>query len=99
MPWSVQLGSRSGPPSRGQVVEEFSYKLGGSLLSDGDFALAAWGPVGNCDAVPRDDSDGAAVCAGPAGTGADGPAGTRAFRARGARAKPARWPGAQDRSL
>ena len=36
----------------GQVVEEFSYKLGGSLLSDGDFASGTWGTVGNCAAFP-----------------------------------------------
>ena len=36
----------------GQVVEELSYKLGGSLLSDGDFASGSWGLVGNCAAFP-----------------------------------------------
>ena len=36
----------------GQVVEELSYKLGGSLLSDGDFASGTWGAVGNCAAFP-----------------------------------------------
>jgi arabinofuranan 3-O-arabinosyltransferase len=36
----------------GQVVEELSYKLGGSLLSDGDFASGTWDPVGNCAAFP-----------------------------------------------
>ena len=36
----------------GQVVEELSYKLGGSLLSDGDFASGPWGAVGNCAAFP-----------------------------------------------
>ncbi len=34
----------------GQVVEELSYKLGGSLLNDGGFASGTWGPVGNCAA-------------------------------------------------
>ena len=34
------------------MVEELSYKLGGSLLSDGDFASGAWGAVGNCAAFP-----------------------------------------------
>jgi hypothetical protein len=33
-------------------MEGFSYKLGGSLLSDGNFASGMWGHVGNCDAVP-----------------------------------------------
>jgi len=36
----------------GHVVEEFSYKLGRSLLSDGDFASGTWGLVGNCAAFP-----------------------------------------------
>jgi hypothetical protein len=36
----------------GQVVEELSYKLGGSLLSDGDFAAGKWSAVGNCAASP-----------------------------------------------
>ena len=36
----------------GQVVEELSYKLGRSLLSDGDFASGPWGAVGNCAAFP-----------------------------------------------
>ena len=53
--------SSSRPPARliarvrhrdGQVVEELSYKLGGSLLSDGDFASGTWGAVGNCAAFP-----------------------------------------------
>jgi arabinofuranan 3-O-arabinosyltransferase len=35
-----------------QVVEELSYKLGGSLLSDGDFASGKWSAVGNCAASP-----------------------------------------------
>jgi hypothetical protein len=34
----------------GQAVEDLSYKLGGSLLSDSDFASGAWGAVGNCAA-------------------------------------------------
>ena len=38
--------------SDGQVIEELSYKLGGSLLSDGDFASGAWGAVKNCAAFP-----------------------------------------------
>ena len=36
----------------GQEVEELSYKLGGSLLSDGDFASGTWGAVHNCAAFP-----------------------------------------------
>ena len=36
----------------GQAVEELSYKLGRSLLSDGDFASGLWGTVGNCAAFP-----------------------------------------------
>ena len=38
--------------SDGQVVEKLSYKLGASLLSDGDFASGTWGAVGNCAAFP-----------------------------------------------
>jgi glycosyltransferase involved in cell wall biosynthesis/O-antigen/teichoic acid export membrane protein len=38
--------------SDGQVVEELSYKLGGSLLSDGDFVSGTWGAVQNCAAFP-----------------------------------------------
>jgi arabinofuranan 3-O-arabinosyltransferase len=37
----------------GQVVEELSYKLGGSSSTDGDFASGTWGAVGNCAASPR----------------------------------------------
>ena len=56
-----QQGASSKPRARlitrvrhrdGQVVEELSYKLGRSLLSDGDFASGAWGPVGNCADFP-----------------------------------------------
>jgi hypothetical protein len=36
----------------GHVVEELSYKLGGSLLTDGDFVSGTWGAVGNCSAFP-----------------------------------------------
>ena len=82
----------------GQVVEEFSYKLGGSLLSDGDFASGTWGAVGNCAAFP-----GTAATArlaarvlpgqGPAGRPALALSATRTVRARCAR-----WPGGQDRS-
>jgi arabinofuranan 3-O-arabinosyltransferase len=36
----------------GRVVEELSYRLGGSLLSDGDFAAGRWDAVGNCAALP-----------------------------------------------
>jgi len=36
----------------GQVVHELSYKLGGSLLSDGDFASGRSHAVGNCAAFP-----------------------------------------------
>jgi hypothetical protein len=36
----------------GKVTEQFSYKLGGSVLKGGDIASGAWGAVGNCDAVP-----------------------------------------------
>ena len=36
----------------GQAIEDFSYKLGGSLLSHGNFASGTWGAVGNCAAVP-----------------------------------------------
>ena len=36
----------------GQVVEEFSYPLGASLLRDGNFAPGTWSPVGNCWAAP-----------------------------------------------
>jgi hypothetical protein len=36
----------------GQVVEELSYRLGPSLLSDGDFASGRWGAVANCAAAP-----------------------------------------------
>jgi arabinofuranan 3-O-arabinosyltransferase len=64
-PLTRQVSSRSGdriekPPERlitrvghrdGQVVEELSYKLGGSLLSESDFASGAWGAVGNCAAL------------------------------------------------
>jgi glycosyltransferase involved in cell wall biosynthesis/O-antigen/teichoic acid export membrane protein len=54
-------GASLKPPARlttrvrqrdGQVVEEFRYKLGSSLLSDGDFASGTWGAVGNCAAFP-----------------------------------------------
>ena len=54
-------GASSRPPARliarvrhrdGQAVEELSYKLGGSLLSDGDFVSGTWGAVGNCAAFP-----------------------------------------------
>jgi hypothetical protein len=34
------------------VVKEFSYKLGRSLLDDGDFASGTWGAVGDCAAFP-----------------------------------------------
>jgi hypothetical protein len=34
----------------GQVVEELSYRLGRSLLRDGNFAAGSWGAVGNCAA-------------------------------------------------
>lgn len=37
---------------KGRNVEQFSYKLGRSLLSDGKFATGTWSPVGNCDAFP-----------------------------------------------
>ena len=36
----------------GRTVEELSYKLGRSLIRNGDFASGAWGPVGNCAAFP-----------------------------------------------
>jgi glycosyltransferase involved in cell wall biosynthesis/O-antigen/teichoic acid export membrane protein len=36
----------------GQVAEELSYKLGGSLLGDGDFVSGMWGAVGNCAEPP-----------------------------------------------
>jgi hypothetical protein len=36
----------------GQVVQELSYKLGGSLLSDGDFTSGPRREVGNCAAFP-----------------------------------------------
>jgi arabinofuranan 3-O-arabinosyltransferase len=36
----------------GQVVEELGYKLGPSLVTDGDFASGKWGQVGNCAAFP-----------------------------------------------
>ena len=36
----------------GRVVKRLSYKLGSSLISGGDFASGAWGPVGNCAAFP-----------------------------------------------
>jgi hypothetical protein len=36
----------------GQAVDELSYKLGGSLLTDGDFASGPWGTVDNCAAIP-----------------------------------------------
>ncbi len=67
----------------GQVVEELSYKLGRSLLSDGDFASGTWGPVGNCAAFP-----GTAATAGLSArvlrrTGPGGTAGTRAVRDSG----------------
>ena len=54
--------SFSRPPARltarvshggGQAVEELSYKLGGSVLTDGDFASGTWGAVGNCAAFPE----------------------------------------------
>jgi hypothetical protein len=35
----------------GEMVDELSYKLGGSLLSNSDFASGAWGAVGNCGAL------------------------------------------------
>jgi hypothetical protein len=36
----------------GQVAENLSYKLGGSLLSDGSFASGMWEAVGNCADFP-----------------------------------------------
>ena len=54
-------GASSTPPARlitrvrhrdGQTAEELSYKLGGSLLSDGDFVSGTWGAVQNCAAFP-----------------------------------------------
>jgi glycosyltransferase involved in cell wall biosynthesis/O-antigen/teichoic acid export membrane protein len=36
----------------GQRIEELSYRLGGSLLSDGDFTSGAWSAAGNCAAFP-----------------------------------------------
>ncbi len=36
----------------GHAVKEFSYKLGRSLLRDGDFASGRWAAVGNCAAFP-----------------------------------------------
>jgi arabinofuranan 3-O-arabinosyltransferase len=58
---SVPAGWTPGHPGRlharvvyrgGRVAEELSYKLGGSLLSDGDFASGRWRAVGNCAASP-----------------------------------------------
>ena len=58
---SERPGASSRPRSRlmarvrhrdGQEVEKLSYKLGGSLLSDGDFMSGTWGAVGNCSAYP-----------------------------------------------
>src|SRR6185437_687541 len=37
----------------GQVIESLGYRLGRSVLSDGDFASGAWGQVGNCAALPQ----------------------------------------------
>ena len=54
-------GISSKPPARlitrvrhrdGQVVEELSYKLGSSLLTDGDFVSGPWSAVANCAAIP-----------------------------------------------
>jgi hypothetical protein len=58
---SRRKGSSGASPARltarvrhrdGQAVEDLSYKLGGSLLTDGDFASGTWGPVDNCAAIP-----------------------------------------------
>ncbi|HEY6789646.1 MAG TPA: hypothetical protein VI365_20290, partial [Trebonia sp.] len=46
-PLITRVGHRDG-----RVVEELSYKLGGSLLSNGDFVSGTWDPVGNCAAFP-----------------------------------------------
>ena len=59
----------------GQRVEEFSYKLGGSLLSDGGFGSGGWGPVGNCAAF--------------AGTAATARLAARVFPGQGPRGLPA----------
>ena len=54
-------GASSRPPGRlaarvrhrdGQAVEELSYKLGGSLLSNGEFVSGKTNAVGNCAAFP-----------------------------------------------
>lgn len=36
----------------GQVVEALSYRVGRSVLTDGDFRSGPWGQVGNCAALP-----------------------------------------------
>ena len=102
-----QPGASSRPRARlitrvrhrdGQVVEELSYKLGDSLLSDGDFASGTWGAVGNCAAFPGTTATAGLSARLYQDRARRGNRHSRSPRKRTVRARRAPWPGGQDRS-